>query len=993
MNLKRLFVAMMLSAFLFGMQAIAQDKMVTGKVTDANGAAVTGATIKLNGKALGKTNADGTFSVKAGANSNLEFTSVGFATMQMQVPVSGTMTVSLKTSNESLNEVVVIGYGSAKKRDLTGSVVSVTSKDFVKGALTTPEQLIAGKVAGVSIVANDGTPGSGSVIRIRGGASIEANDPLIIIDGVPLAPSGIKGSPSVLSTINPNDIENFTVLKDASAAAIYGSRASNGVIIITTKKGKSGAAAFSFSSTTSLYTIAKYLDVMSADQFRAYVKANGGADDIAKLGTANTNWQKEIYRNALGFDNSLSISGTHKKVPYRASIGNLNQEGILDGTNLKRTTLSINLSPKFFTDHLRVDVNLKGAVSNSKFADGGVVGNATEYDPTQPVYNGSARFGGYREWINTNTGLPFGTSNPVGLLKMYDKRSHVERSIGNVQFDYKFHFLPDLRLNLNLGYDAQQGNETVLVTDSARNQYMNFKDPNTGKQKGGLKDTDKERKLNTLMDAYLNYVKETSLGRFDLMAGYSYQNFTTTNPSRYTYTYDGTRRQLQDNNFEFNIPEITLIAYYARFNYSYKSKYLLTASVRRDGSSRFAPKYRWGTFPSFAAAWRIKDESFLKNVKAIDELKLRVGYGITGQQEGIGLYDYLPRYVLGGNTGAYPIGNTYYNVYSPTAYYDRKWEQTNMMNAAIDFGFAKNRVTGTIEYYNRKTKDLFNYTNLPGGANFQSRVFVNSGDMKNEGVELTLNTSIIRKKDMTLDISFNGNYNQNTITRLELAENSTNPGNKIGSIGDVAGTNVAINSTGYTRGTFFVYKQIYDKAGKPIEGFVEDINRDGSINTDKDQYRYKQIDPVMFFGCSPSFTYKKLSAGFTIRASYGNYLFNARNARTANLASVIIKTGSNFLANTSPNILATNFKSNGEQSRLSDYYVENASFIRMDNLNVGYNVGKVFKNAANLRVGASVQNVFVITKYSGLDPEVFGGVDNTISARPRVFVLSLNLDF
>ncbi|CAF4739582.1 unnamed protein product, partial [Rotaria sp. Silwood1] len=982
-------VTMMLSVFAFCMQAIAQDKVVTGKVTDANGAAVSNVTIKVkNGKALGSTSADGSFSVKAATNAVLQFTSVGFGTVEMQVPASGSMSVSLKAVNDNLGEVVVIGYGTAKKKDLTGSVATVSSKDFVKGALTTPEQMIAGKVAGVSIVANDGTPGSGSVIRIRGGASIEANDPLIIIDGVPVGAGGIKGSPSPLSLINPNDIESFTILKDASAAAIYGSRASNGVIIITTKKGKSGKPAFSYSSTTSLYTPSKYLDVMSADQFRTYIKANGSANDIAKLGTTNTDWQKEIYRDALGFDNSIGVRVTHKKIPYRASIGYLNQQGILDGTNLKRTTLSLNLSPKFFTDHLRVDVSLKGAVTSSKFADGGAVSAATEYDPTQPVYSSSPRFGGYREWID-NTDKPFGTQNPVGLLKMYDKRSHVERSIGNIQFDYKFHFLPELRANLNLGYDAQQGSETVLVTDSARSQYMNFTDPNTSKQKGGLRDTDKERKLNTLMEFYLNYVKETKAGRFDLMAGYSYQNFKTTNPYRYTYTYDGTRRQILDNQFEYNIPENTMLAYYGRFNYSYKGKYLFTASVRRDASSKFAEKYRWGTFPSFAAAWRIKDESFLKNVRAIDELKLRVGYGITGQQEGIGLYDYLPRYTVGSNQAMYQFGGVFYNTLSPAAYFDRKWEQTNMTNVAVDFGFAKNRITGTLEYYYRKTKDLFNYTDLPGGANFQSRVFVNAGDMKNEGVELTLNLGIIRKKDMTFDISFNGNYNKNTITRLELSENSTNPGNKIGGIGDVADTRVAINSTGYTRGAFFVYKQIYDKAGKPIEGLVEDINRDGSINTDKDQYRYKQIDPIMFFGCSPSFTYKKFSAGFTMRASYGNYMFNARNARTANMPSVIINTGSGFLANTSTNILATNFKNTNEQSRLSDYYVENASFIRMDNINFGYNFGKVFNKTTNLRVGANVQNVFVITKYSGLDPEVFGGVDNTISVRPRVFVLTI----
>ena len=988
-------MAMML--FVFAIQANAQDKVVTGKITDASGVAVSGVTIKVkNGKALGSSNSEGTFSVKVASNATLQFSSVGFGTVEMQVPASGTMAVSMKASNDNLNEVVVIGYGSAKKKDLTGAVATVSSKDFVKGAITTPEQLIVGKVAGVSVVANDGTPGSGSVIRIRGGSSVNAsNDPLIVIDGVPLDNGNPKGSPSLLSTINPNDIETFTILKDASAAAIYGSRASNGVIIVTTKRGKSGKSTFNFSSNTSMYTVAKYLDVMNADQFRAYIKANGTASDIAKLGTANTDWQKEIYKTAIGIDNNLSVSGSIKKMPYRASLGYLNQQGLLQGGHLKRTTLSINVSPKFFKDHLKVDVNLKGSVAQNKYANGGAVSNAVTFDPTQPIYSGNARFGGYTELMNATTGLPFGNSNPIGLLKMNDDRSQVERSVGNIQFDYKFPFLPALRANLNLGYDVQSVRESSIATDSARSNYRNSEiiDRVTGERKGGKNDAEKRSKNNSLMEFYLNYAKETKIGRIDLMAGYSYQNFKSYDYNNYHYTYDGTRKELKDLDFEYNIPELTLLAYYARFNYSYKGKYLLTASVRKDASSRTDPNNRWGTFPSAAIGWRLKEESFLKNSKAINDLKLRIGYGVTGQQDAGGLYDYLARYSQSSSSSQYPIG-TLTSSYSPKAFYPRKWEQTKMINAAIDFAVANNRITGTIEYYNRETIDLINETNLPGGANFASKVLGNVGTMKNEGVELTLNTTVIKKKDLVLDVSFNANYNKNTITKLTISDDPNFVGNTFGNIGDIAATDININSVGYSRGTFFVYKQIYDpKTGKPIEGFVDDINRDGNITRDKDAYRYKQIDPIMFIGFSANVTYKKITAGFVIRGSYGNYIFNARNAKSANLPSVIIATGSGYLSNTSTNVLSSNFKEVKEQTRLSDYYVENASFLRMDNINVGYNIGQVFNNKANLRLGASVQNVFVITKYTGLDPEVYGGIDNTNYARPRVFSLSLNLDF
>ena len=992
MNLKRLFVAVMM--LLFVTQTNAQDKTVSGKVTDATGAAVSGATIKVKGKAIGKTNADGTFSVKTAANSSLEFTSVGFTTMEMQVPASGAMSVSLKASNDNLNEVVVIGYGTAKKRDLTGAVATVSSKDFVKGALTTPEQLIAGKVAGVSVTPNGGAPGSGSVIRIRGGASLNAsNDPLIVIDGIPLDNNGISGSSNGLNLINPNDIETFNILKDASAAAIYGSRASNGVIIITTKRGKSGKPTFNFSSITSVYTPSGKISVLSANQFRDYVKANGAKDDIARLGTANTDWQDEIYKTAIGSDNNISMTGSiGKNIPFRASLGYLNQNGILRGGSLKRSSAAINISPKFFKDHLKIDVNLKGVVSENQFANEGAIGSAVTFDPTQPVYSGTQQYGGYWQWkdAGSETGLnALAPRNPLGLLKQFNNKGHVERSIGNIQFDYKFHKLPELRAVVNLGYDISKTTGVDIISDSAGSMYKRFKDSKDVRH-GGRNNTYRQEKTNTVLDAYLNYTKETNAGRFDVLVGYSYQDFKAKNYNFNDYTFDSTI--VSRPVFDFDIPRNLLISVYGRLNYSYKGKYMLTASARKDGSSRFAKSNRWGVFPSGAAAWRIKEESFLKNVKAINDLKLRVGYGITGQQDGIGNYDYFLTYNQSTNESQYQFGNQFYQLSAPAGYYaKRKWEQTAMFNLAADFALFNNRITGTLEYYNRTTKDLLNDATQSAGTNFNNKFIYNVGNMKNEGIEFTLNTGIVRKKELNWDLGFNITYNKNEITNLLLQEDPSYPGNIYGGISGGTDNRVLINAVGSPRGAFYVYKQVYDeKTGKAIDGLLDDRNRDGVIG-DKDLRPYKQVDPVFILGLSSNVSYKKWSAGFVMRGNFGNYLYNNVESNTGVRRNIINPVG--FLANGSSRITETGFKGNGSNYYLSDYYVENASFVRMDNINIGYNFGKVFNKNANLRLGLNVQNVFIITKYKGLDPEVSGGIDNNLYPRPRVFALSANLDF
>jgi TonB-dependent starch-binding outer membrane protein SusC len=934
--------------------------------------------------------------VPASANT-LVISSVSYATKEIAIGDGSNLQITLDQVNASLNEVVVIGYGSAKKKDLTGAVSTISSKDFVKGAITTPEQLISGKIAGVAITSNGGAPGSGSTIRIRGGASLNAsNDPLIVVDGMPLSNDGISGVANPLSMINPNDIETFTVLKDASATAIYGSRASNGVILITTKKGKKGAPTFSFSSQLSSATISKKADILNADQVTALVKANAPSNIIAKLGTAKTDWQDQIYQNAIGTDNNLSISGGFKNLPYRISLGYLNQNGILKTGNLERTSVGLTLNPTLLDNHLKIDINVKGSFSKSRFANEGAIGAAVYFDPTQPVYSNSARYGGYWEWLNANnyasTGLEtLAPRNPLGTLMQRDDRSNVQRSIGNAVIDYKLHFFPDLHAIANIGYDYSQGTGTIVVNDSAAGSYRRFKDAGSVFH-GGVNNQYKQVKNNQYFNFYLNYSKELKAidSRIEAIAGYEFQDYKTKNYNYSDLTYDKT--VVSSPNYPYDQPENSLLSYMGRVNFTISNTYIMTASVRRDGSSKFNPDNRYGVFPSAAFAWRAKNESFLKDVDAISDLKFRVGYGVTGQQDGIGNYDYISYYNLSGGTGSYQLGNTYYQMYRPGGYYyNRKWEQTATTNIALDYGFLNNRITGSIEYYVKNTTDLLNEINQPAGTNFSNKIVANVGSMENKGVEFSINYQAIKEKDLTWDIAFNATYNKNKITKLTISDDPSYAGARYGGISGGTGNTILINSVGNNRGAFFVYKQVYDPTtGKPIDNLFDDLNRDGVIN-EKDLYQYKGADPTMFFGFSTSLTYKKFNAGFVMRANIGNYLYNNTASSSGTIRNLINPIG--YVNNGSSDVLYTNFSGNGTNYYLSDYYVQNASFLRMDNINIGYNVGKVMHNKANLRLSANVQNAFVITKYKGLDPEMNGGIDNNFYPRPRTIVIGLNLDF
>lgn len=979
-----------IAALLFSLSLYAQQT-IKGVLRSPAGEPLPGATITVKGTNKSTvTNTNGEFSINASAGNTLVISYVGYQTKEVNVGSEPNLNLLLVPTASSLNEVVVIGYGTVRKKDLTGSIATVTAKDFQKGVIGTPEQLIAGKVAGVSVVSNDGRPGSGSTIRIRGGASLTAsNDPLIVVDGVPLENGSIAGASNALSFINPNDIESFNILKDASATAIYGTRASNGVIIITTKKGSGGKFRVNFTSSNSVSQVSKKVDVLSPDQFRSIVNTKGTAAQKAMLGSANTDWQDVIYQTAHATDNNISFSGGLKNFPYRLSVGYLNQTGVLITDKLQRTSAKLSLTPSLFKNHLRVNLNVQGTAEKTRFANGGAIGTAVTFDPTQPIYAKSNRFGGYFEWLDSadRTGLKqLVGRNPLGLLKQRFDESSPRRSIGNLQLDYSFHFLPDLHANLNVGYDVAEGKGTVTVSDSAASDYVYG-------GKGGQRNHYKTTRNNSVLEAYLNYVKDLKSirSRVDAMAGYSYNHYLTTRYNYASYYYNGNKVPSSDPAFPTSPQEHTLLSYFGRVNYSFMERYLLTVSMRRDGSSRFGPDFKWGNFPSAAFAWNMKEESFLKNNATISNLKLRLGYGITGQQDIGPNYAFLSVYGLSSSSATYQFGNSYYPMYRPGGYNPNiKWEQTATYNAGLDYGFINNRINGSIDVYYKKTKDLLNSIPQPAGSNFSAFFITNVGNMENRGVEFSINAEPVRSKDLTWSLNYNLTYNKNKITNLTAVPGDTKyRGVLAGGIsGGIGGGFSQIQAVGYPLNTFNLYKQVYDSLGNPVENVFVDKNGDGLINQD-DLYKTKSATPNLLMGFSTNLNYKKWNAGFVLRASFNNYVYNNVYSNSGNQLQIL---GNYVLYNASANYLDTRFMGNSN-NLLSDYYLQNGSFLKMDNLYAGYNFGRIDRHGTSLRLSAIAQNVFVITKYKGLDPEVNSGVDNNLYPRPRTVSIALGLDF
>ena len=984
--IKAAFISMLL---LVAQLSYSQDRLVTGKVTDSkDGSGVQGVTVTGKGtKAAAQTVTDGSFRISISPSVTiLVFTSVGYGTQEVSVEGKTSVDVILVVINATLGEVVVTGYGTVKRKDLTGAVATIGVKDFIRGPIASPEQLINGKVAGVQITAPNGAPGAGGRILIRGGASLNAtNNPLIIIDGVPIdQQGGIAGSPNALGLLNPNDIESFNILKDPSAAAIYGSRGSNGVIIITTRKGKSGKVRVSFSTLNSISTVNHTADVLSADEFRSVIGTKGNASQQSKLGTSNTDWQSEIYNSAFTTDNNISLTGGIQGLPYRFSAGFLSQDGILMTGSLRRTSAALNLNPKLLKDHLKIDFNLRAILSNSRFANEGAIGTAASFDPTQPVHRSDGRFGGYFEWLaNNNRPDGLAPKNPVGLLNLRQDESDVKRAIGNIQLDYKLHFLPELRANLNVGFDYSRGEGTIVIPDSSGQAYI--RSVTGGGEASGANNQYLQKKHNKLLEFYLNYAKDLRRmrSRVDIMGGYGYQDFTRESPAYPDVAANGTVVTPAGNPFK---TQNTLISVYGRLNYSLLNRYLLTVNWRGDASSRFAKHIRWGYFPSVAFAWNISNEEIFPKGGALSDLKLRLSYGETGQQEIGSDYQYLPVYNLGTGTAMYQFGNTFYSVYRPQAYdANLKWETTTNYGAGLDFGFMNGRFTGSVDVYKKKSEDLLNKISVPVGSNFSNEIITNVGSMENKGIEFSLNSGLIRQRNLSWDFGFNITYNKNEITKLTAVNSSTYLGTAVGGISGGVGNTIQIHSVGLPANSFFVLQQVFTGDKKPVEALYVDRNGDGIINNN-DFYHVHSPNPDVLLGITSAVSCKNWSFNFVVRGNFGNYMYNNvfSNNGTFRTSSL------NFLANVSRNYLETGFSNN---QYFSDYYVTDASFLRMDQASLGYDFGKVMHDRATLRAVFNVQNVFVITKYKGLDPEIAGGIDNNFYPRPRVFSLGFNLDF
>jgi len=974
-----------------GANAFAQNIQVKGKVTDAStGETMPGVNILVKGTTNGTaTNKKGQYSLTVVSNDTLIFSYIGY--QHQIIPVQGrtTINVAMKSVSVKGQELVVIGYGEEKKSDKTGSITSVSSSDFNQGNISSPGQLLSGKVAGVTITPGGGAPGSGNTIRIRGGSSLSAsNDPLYVVDGVPLQGGGISGMRNPLNAINPNDIKSMTVLKGASATAIYGSRASNGVIIITTKEGVKGQPLkVSYNGKFSVQTVAQTLNVLSANQFSNVVKSRYGSNVTSLLGNASTNWQNQIFNSAFNQEQNFSLSGAYKNLPYRASFDYTGDKGILKTSEMRRLTGSISLNPTFLNDNLKVNLNLRGVRVHNRFADWGAIGSAITFDPTQPVKVGkaSAPYGGYFNWVDSHGNpITIAPGNPVAMLQQHYNASTVYRSIGNAKLNYTLPFFPDLNATLNVGYDySKVGDGVNNIPDNAAFAY------NGSKLTSGQRSNYHQLNKNQLLDFYLNYNKNISAisSKVKFTGGYSWEHHYS-NGSTYTTNYDRADTLIVNQNTEY-ATEHYIISFFGRLNYSYKDKYLVTATLRDDGTSRFSPKNRWGLFPSVAVAWKLNKEGFLKNVDAISQLKLRLSYGETGEQRiNQGDYPYLGKYTYSQPNADYQFGNQYIRTLRPEGYNPNlKWETTKTYDIGLDYGFLNNRISGSFDSYFKKTINLLNVIPVPAGTNFTNQILTNVGSLDVRGLEFNINAKPITTNNTYWTVNFNVSHEWNKITKLTNNNNPNYIGVLTGGISGGTGNTIQVNSVGYPRDAFFVYKQVYDKNGKPVQGVYVDRNGDGIINAN-DKYRYKSPTPSVTFGLSSKLQYENWDFSFTAKAELNNYVYD--NVASNHDAYNGLFTSQGYLDNLLASAKSADFYS---PQYYSDYYVQNASFIRLNNVSVGYTFKNIMNSKLKVRISGTVQNAFVITKYSGLNPEVYGGIDNNIYPIPRTFLLGLRLNY
>lgn len=956
--------------FMFGQNTL------TGTVTEQSTAiSLPGVNVVIKNTSTGTaTDFDGNYEIKVNMGDVLVFSYVGYKTIEITYSGQDSLNVQLDEDAAQLDEIVVIGYGTTTKKDATGSVEAITSEDFTKGNIVTPENLLSGRVAGVSITTS-GAPGSGSQIKIRGGSSINAsNDPLIIIDGLPIDNNSVKGSRGVLASINPNDIDSFSVLKDASATAIYGSRAANGVIIIVTKKGKSTFSA-TYDTQYSFGELIDRVDVFSGNAFRQLITSqpvNGTTLDESLLGTANTNWQDEIFRNTLSSQHNISIQGSFfKALPARFSFGVTNQEGAVLTSEFERRNLGLALNPKFFDDHLKVNLNANLSFEDNRFGDSGQIGAALRYDPTQPVYDSTSPFDGFYQHRNGNL-VSNGTTNPVASLLQTNNIGDSNRMYGNLNFDYKFHFFPELSAVLNIGYDETEAKE---IQSTSYNVPTN--DPVKGNTLRRF-----EKRTNKLLDGYLTYNKTFDAVRTEIMAGYSYQKFT------FNGNDTGNLRDPLSFTNAYADPDVVLIGFFGRANLTFRDKYFLTLTYRRDGTSRFSKENQWGDFPAAALAWNLGDENFLQDSKTISSLKLRAGFGITGQQAVNEKDIFLNRYRGGNANSQYQFNNAaIQSLIVSEINPDLKWEETATIEFGIDYGLFDERLSGSLNVFQKNSTDLLFTAAVADGSNFSNSIIQNIGELQIQGIEFSINADVVKQENFTVDFNFNATFLDREIKKLALGQDV-----RTGGISGGTGNNIQILREGFSPNSFSVFKQLYDTAGKPIEGAYADLNGDNVINDD-DRYLKENPAADVILGFQSNINYKNLDLSFNLRANLGNYVYNNVNSSRAQYE---LLQDNAVLGNIPTSVLDTGFQRTSDVI-ISDIYIEDASFLKMDNITLGYTFKNLSHVLKSIRLWGGVQNVFTITNYSGLDPEVSvgadQGIDNVIYPRSRTILAGANFKF
>lgn len=984
-----------------GSLVFAQELEIRGKVISADDRTeLIGANVLEKGTTNGTaTDVNGEFRLKVKPGAILVISYVGYLREEVQISNQTYLNISLKVDVTQLRDVLVvgIGYGEVKKSDATGSVTAISAKDFSKGTITSPQELLIGKAPGVIANTLGGAAGAGTKIRIRGGSSIQGNnDPLIVVDNIPLESAGISGMANPLTSLNPNDIESITILKDASATAIYGSRASNGVIIVKTKRAmlleKDLVAAkllINYSGNFSLATPAKMLSVFTGDEFRSLIAdrvANYGLTNAAltRLGNANTDWQKEIYQTSPTTEHNLTFNHAIASVPYRLSLGYLYQGGILKYNTIDRKNLSVAMTPSLLNGDLTLDVSASASLISNNFSNNDAIWSAVEFDPTQPIKNGNTRFGGYTAWteISANdklNGTPnnIATHNPVARLQFRENTSEAQRYLLGAKLDYKIPFISNLKATLNLGYDYYNTDGRDRTNTLAS---WSYREPE--RQLVAYSQT----KTNSLLDFYLNYKLDWGVNKFDLTGGYSYQHFYNEGMNSNT-------------SWIFQSPKITpykneyfLISFFGRMNYTLLDRYLLTVTVREDGSSRFSEDNRWGLFPAVAFAWKLTEEPIIGKSDFLNELKLRVSWGKAGQQDvGGNYYPYIPTYTASTAGAYYQFGDTFYPTLRPDAYdANLKWETVTSINAGLDFTILNKRISGTFDIYKNTSDDLLNNIPIPVGSNFSNFLLTNVGSMENKGFEVGLNVTPILESDYSWELGVNLTYNENKITKLTLVDDPAYTGVNTGGISGGVGNNVQKFIVGMPARIFFLFNQVYGTNGKPIEGlYVDKSGKGGNVaGNELNKYYFESPDPDYLIGVSSKVNYKEFDLSFSGRISLGNYVYNNNASNRALYQQVYNQSG--FLSNILTDVRKTDFMT---AQYWSSFYLENASYFKLDYISLGYNFTSLFGNNTSGRIGLSVQNVFTITKYTGLDPEVDNGIDNNIYPRPRTFMLSISLNY